>query len=482
MQWTQDWLTARVQATPNALALQFSGQQWTYAQLDDLAKRWGEWLTQNGIQTGQFVAVLMPNNPHYVALVHAIARLGTVLLPLNARLTADELTYQLKLTNCQWLISDKPQPLPVTVLTVDAYLASSVAQQKTSFPQPSALFREQDVQAVVFTSGTTGHPKGVELTFGNHFTSAVGSALRLGLQASDNWLSVLPLYHVGGLAVVWRSCLYGTAVTLHPRFHLPDIIETLQTEPISLISLVPTMLYRLLQSDVQWSESLRLILLGGAAALPQLLEQALAQGLPIATTYGLTEASSQVATMPPSGVREKRGSVGRPLFGTAMQIRDEAGQTVPSGQYGVVWVRGGTVMRGYYANPEATAQVLQDGWLCTGDIGFVDAEGDLWLVQRRSDLIVTGGENVYPSEVERVLLDHTQVKAVCVVGVPHPEWGQQVTAMLVVDAVSEAELMAYARDHLAGYKQPRQLRFVADLPKTASGKIARKQVQEMMSQ
>jgi O-succinylbenzoic acid--CoA ligase len=307
----------------------------------------------------------------------------------------------------------------------------------------------------------------------------MASAYRLGVERGDRWLSCLPLYHVGGLAVLFRSCLYGTAVIMHDGFHIEAINESLDTQQVTLISLVPTMLYRLLQARTRWPDSLRLVLLGGAAATADLITHAHTANVPIATTYGLTEAASQVATMLPDDMRRKPGCVGKPLLFTAVRIVNENGESCLPGEYGEIVVSGPTIMQGYVNNKEATAKALCNGELYTGDIGYVDEAGDLWLVQRRSDVIVTGGENVYPAEVEAVLKAHPAVTAVCVAGVDHPEWGQQVAAMIVLNkpgAISEAELLTYCRDHLAGYKLPRLIQFAGALPQTASGKIHRQAV------
>jgi len=244
------------------------------------------------------------------------------------------------------------------------------------------------------------------------------------------------------------------------------------------------MLHRLLQSRAKpWPASLRLVLLGGAAATPELLAAAWEASVPVAPTYGLTEASSQVATALPADARRKPGSVGKPLFLTDVRIVDDSGHELPAGEIGEVLVRGPQVMAGYYHNPDATARTLRNGWLHTGDLGSLDDESDLFLVQRRSDLIVTGGENVYPAEVEAVLRAHPAVMEACVVGVADGEWGQRVAAavQLQPDAwADETALLTFCRERLAGYKIPRQVRFVEELPQTASGKIERRRVAEML--
>ncbi|MCB8987976.1 MAG: AMP-binding protein [Ardenticatenaceae bacterium] len=320
--------------------------------------------------------------------------------------------------------------------------------------------------------------------------SAQASAERLGVQADDLWLSVLPLYHVGGLAVVWRSCLVGTAVDLHARFDLDAINEALDTKPITLISLVPTMLHRLLQARQTWPDTLRLVLLGGAAAPPDLLQQAQAVHLPVATTYGLTEAASQVATMLPQAVTRKPGSVGKPLHGTTLDIVDEHGRSLPPHTIGEIVVSGPTVMAGYFIsdfglgiseeglqNPKSEIRNLH-----TGDMGYLDEDGDLWVVQRRSDLIVSGGENVYPAEVEAVLRSHTAVANACVVGLPDPEWGRKSLPWSGTEnqlrAVSEAEL-AFTRgtigrlNNRAGCASPPNCRNIRQVRAESSASMTR---------
>lgn len=494
-----DWLTSRSQASPQKTALIIGEQQWTYAELQTAVSHLVKFLHQRNLQPGDFVAVLLPNNFAYVCLIHALARLGAVLVPLNTRLTFAELSWQVAHVGCKWVITDQKELLidKCTVLVVSEHWFTGTAAGIVQHPPLAA----HNLQSVVFTSGTSGQPKGAMLTFGNHFYSAMSSAYRLGVQPHDVWLSVLPLYHVGGLAVIFRSCLYGTAVSLHPRFDLDAVNHDLNVNPITFISLVPTMLHRLLETRAHWPVTLRLILLGGAAATSELVERANAlprkgsgeqpsPGLPsplIATTYGLTETASQVATMLPSEVVHKSGSVGKPLLFTQVKIVDEQGHEQPPGAYGEIVVTGPTVMTGYFAKDEGLK--VKDGsgvvqnTIHTGDIGYLDGDGDLWLVQRRTDLIVTGGENVYPAEVEGVLRVHTAVAAVCVVGVPHPEWGQQVAAMVVLveeTAVSAADLIQFCRQHLASYKIPRHIQFVAQLPLTASGKIQRQRVAALL--
>jgi o-succinylbenzoate---CoA ligase len=514
------WLQARAQTSPHALALIYGEERWDYAELNRRTNALAAHLTAQGVQAGDRVAALLPNSPLYVCLIHAMARLGAVLVPLNGRLTRPELTWQIEQAGCQWLVTNEE----LSIVNCQLLIVNETHLETTSEPFTihNSRFTIHNYQAILFTSGTAGKPKAVPLTFANHFHSAISSAYRIGTLPHDLWLSCLPLYHVGGLAVVFRSCLYGTAVDLHPRFALDAINHSLDNKPITLISLVPTMLYRLLQSRTHWPASLRLILLGGAAAEPELVEQA--NGLPrsvtgnqysvfseqhsvignhsqftihnsqftiplVAPTYGLTEASSQVATMLPEEAVRKPGSVGKPLLFTTVKIVDEQGHECPPGTVGEIVVSGPTVMDGYLSEADLTGLVnernLQSrsrqnlSGLDTGDMGYLDEDGDLWVVQRRSDLIVSGGENVYPAEVEAVIRGLEGITAVAVVGIPHPEWGQQVAAAVTLreDAVlTEDDLITFCRVRLAGYKIPRRVCFVDELPQTASGKIARSAV------
>jgi O-succinylbenzoic acid--CoA ligase len=473
------WLEARARATAEALALVSGSRRWSYAALQREVEVVAHNLVARGVQPGDRVAALLSSGPTYVFLLHAVARLGATLVPLNTRLAQPELARQLRHVACAWLGHDArwaDMAHAIAAPGVDLLAMEALSRVPRHPTLPAVHLSGEAPQAIVFTSGTSGTPKGAILTFANIFWSATASAFRLGVLPGDRWLSCLPLYHVGGLAILWRSCLYGTAVVLHDGFDATAVSESLDADAITLTSLVPTMLYRLLPLRAGWPAALRLVLLGGAAADADLLAAALGAGVPVATTYGLTEAASQVATLLPAGVSAKPGSVGRPLLYTDVQIHDEAGQPQAPGVYGEVTVAGPTVMPGYWNNPAATADALVDGRLRTGDVGYLDDDGDLWLVQRRGDIIVSGGENVYPAEVEATLRAHAAVAAACVAGVPHPEWGQEVAAMVVLvpgATVTAAQLREDLRAHLAGYKLPRRIQFVAALPQTASGKVAR---------
>jgi O-succinylbenzoic acid--CoA ligase len=422
------------------------------------------------------LALLLPIEPAAFALAQHCLAQGIPFISLNLRLTAAELRWQLQFSKCTQLIGT-PSSAPLfraleLTPTPISHLGHTFLQASLSphLPSPASQF-----QCLLFTSGTSGQSKAVMLTRENLQASARASQQRLSSTAQDRWLLNLPLYHVGGLSILVRAAQDGSEVVLPGDSSPQALAETLEREKISLVSLVPTQLQRLLDLPAwQPSAHLRLILLGGAAAMPHLQSQIVARQLPVATTYGLTEAASQVCTALPAAVWQNPQAVGQALPGLQVRIMGQNGEVCGFGQIGEVQVQGETVMAGYFGSPTATAQAIRDGWLCTGDMGRLDEKSGLTVLQRRTDLIVTGGENVYPVEVERVLLAHPAVREACVVGIAHPQWGQQVGAAIVAARpLTPAELTAHCRTQLAGYKLPRQWRFVPSLPQTATGKVSR---------
>lgn len=495
---TTDWLRARTLASPEALAVITEGSAYTFRELDAMVSRLCDCLRQEGVVAGEHIAILMPNSLAAVCAIFAMGRLGTIAVPLNTRLTQGEIIWQMKRADCnRMLCSPTTEPVATEVaaatdLPLHVFPETPAEWEAWLAPlpmSPDATLSNQDLsslQAIQFTSGTTGFPKGAMITYANHLWGAIGSAFKLGVQANDRWLVCMPLFHVGGMAILFRSCLYGTAVVLQRGFDEAAVLHSLAAEKITLISLVPTMLKRLLDAGLNTDRApdLRLILLGGAAAPASLLESTFDAKLPVAVTYGLTETASQVATMRPTEARAKPGSSGRPLLFSEIKTVDENGTMTAANQPGEVAVRGPSVMAGYYADEAATHATLHDGWLYTGDIGYLDDDDDLWILNRRSDLIVSGGENIYPAEIERVLRVNPHVVEASVVGLPHPLWGQQVAALVQLDrpgAIDENELLNYCRQSLAGYKQPRLLAFIDEMPMTGSGKIHRHAVLEFLS-
>ena len=310
-----DWLAHRANISPQKTALIFGNRSWSYAALNNLVGALAAKLAASGVTAGQHVAVLLPNRVEFVTLIHALARLNAVIVPLNIRLTETELSWQVDQSDSRFLICDREtEPLAVElagqveqILSVDT---SAAVSSLIDIPAADAslwqarLLNLDSLQGIIYTSGTTGQPKGAMLTHSNHFWSATASAYRLGTDPADRWLLCMPLYHVGGMAIVLRCCLYGTAVVLQNGFNEDVVGQALATQAVTLISVVPTMLHRLLEShrDQLANSQLRCVLVGGAAAPADLVKKCLALNLPVAATYGLTEAASQVSVHP--GVRE----------------------------------------------------------------------------------------------------------------------------------------------------------------------------------
>ncbi|MCC7364179.1 MAG: o-succinylbenzoate--CoA ligase [Dehalococcoidia bacterium] len=505
-----DWLAQRADVLPSHPAVATpDGRTVSYRELDARATALAEELLAAGVAPGDRVALLALNSLEFVVAVHAVPRAGGVLVPLNARLTAEEAAWQLRDCAAQLLLCHPPTAeragelaqlaaLPPPLLLDEAELASrahgrheepSADQAGSPLPPGEGLgvrapargtghgaltfeHAPDDTLAVIYTSGTTGTPKGAQLTFGNFFASAAASAFNMGVDPGDRWVACLPLFHVGGLSVVTRSVIYGTTIVLHQAFDEAAVNVELRERGATLLSVVPTMLQRMLDTDdLPYPAGVRGVLVGGGPCTKELLERALGRGLPVLQTYGLTEATSQVTTLAPADALAHVGSAGKALLGTRVRI------DAPPGEAGEILVAGPTVTSGYLGRPEATAAAIRDGWLHTGDIGRLDEHGFLWVLDRRDDLIVSGGENVYPAEVEGVIKQHPAVADVAVVGLPDERWGQLVAAVVVARApLSATELAQWCRPRMAGYKLPRRITFAESLPSTASGKVQRGRV------
>ena len=359
--------------------------------------------------------------------------------------------------------------------------APAIAPPSPSREQPERLAWAREGAALVLeTSGTSGTPKRVALGLSQLVASAEASNQMLGTRADDRWLLCMPLFHVGGLSILTRSLLAGTGVVLQDGFDAARVARALDEEGVTAVSFVATMLARVLAERGRRPSppSLRLVLLGGGPAPASLLARAAELGYPIAPTYGLTEAASQVATRPP-GERALDGDPAgglRALPGVAIRIVDPGGQPQPANVEGEIQLRGPIVMSEYLGDPVATGRALRDGWLATGDIGRLDQQGRLRVLDRRRDLIVAGGENVYPAEIESVLVTHPAVLEAGVVGREDAEFGARPVAFCVMTAGAApggGELEAHCRDQLASYKCPVAFYALTALPRTASGKLRR---------
>jgi O-succinylbenzoic acid--CoA ligase len=434
-----DWLSQRSQSCPDRTALLADGAQMTYAELEAEATWVARRLAAHGVRRGSTAALTMHPRREQVVLMHALMKVGAALLPLGPRLTAAE----------RETIVSAVDPI------IDLDDPGMLTQTEADMP----LLGEHDMDAIccrVLTSGSTGTPRPIPLSYGNFLWNAVGSGFNLGVMPDDRWLCCVPLSHIAGLGIVMRSVIYGTTAVIHDGFDVERVGEALERDRITVVSLVTTMLTRLLDAGVDLSGP-RAILVGGGPVPEEPLEEATAKGATVVQTYGLTETCSQVTTLAPADAKRKLGSAGRPLLTTHLRIRE-----------GEILIQGPTVAPGS-ADP--------DGWLHTGDLGHIDEEGFLYVRDRIDDLIVSGGENVVPAEVEEVLLRHPEVADAAVVGREDPEWQQAVTAVVVLrgDADLPAEeLRRHCAAELAGYKVPKRIEIASALPRTPSGKLLRR--------
>ena len=434
-----NWLAQRSQSCPDRTALVADGAEVDYAELEAESTWVARRLAAQGVRRGSTVALTMRPSREQVVLAHALMKVGGVLLPLSPQLNEAE----------------RAEAIAAEAPTTDLDDPGELTQTEADLP----LLGEHDMDDIVLrvlTSGSTGAPHPVGLTYGNFLWSAVGSAFNIGVQPDDRWLCCVPLSHVSGLSIAMRSVIYGTTMVLHDGFDTGRVAAALEAGGISVVSLVTTMLTRLLEAGADLSGP-RAILVGGGPVPEEPLAEAIGRGATVVQTYGLTETCSQVTTLAPADARRKLGSAGRPLLTTHLRIQD-----------GEILVQGPTV---------APGRADADGWLHTGDLGRIDEEGFLYVEDRIDDLIVSGGENVVPAEVEKVLLRHPAVADAAVIGREDPEWQQAVTAVVVLQSGSEAtpdELRRHCAAALAGFKVPKRVELAAALPRTPSGKLMRR--------
>ncbi len=490
----RDWLTHRARSTPDASAIVAADgdEAWTYAGLDRAVEEAAGRLRALGVRPGDHVALLLEPSVTTVGLFHASMRLGAVVVPLGAKLTARELHERLERSDAMVVIcNEKTEPeaieaagdVPVATIGEPQWEGVGCLPEIDPEPGDSYEWSREDTQLLLSTSGSTGEPKLVPITMGSLLTSAVASGFKLGIDPDDRWLVTLSLSHMGGIAPLFRSVLYGTTVVIRSSFDPGGAADDLDRYGITVVSLVPTMLTEMLDSRGTLSESLRAVLLGGAPASAELIDRCRNYSIPVYPTYGMTETASQIATATPEQAFERPNTVGQPLMWTDVTIVTDDGTVADPGTRGEIHVAGPTVTPGYYNDDGYNKEMFSEHGLRTGDVGHVDETGYLYVTNRIDDRIITGGENVEPGEVAEVLRAEPQIEDAAVVGIDDEKWGERVAALIVrADESLTAEAVDdYCREHLASYKIPRFLVFTDEIPRTVSGTIDRETVRDRLT-
>ena len=489
-------LSETARRAPDHPVAAFDGGRLTYRQLDQASDRLAANLAAAGIGPGDRVALQLPNIPQFLISYFGILKAGAVVVPLNVLLRAPEIAYHLEDSGALALITWEGV-LAEAAKGAEAAGNGAIFAVGHAAGSPGALPFERlldgaappremvmrqpaDTAVIVYTSGTTGRPKGAELTHIQLYMNADIPGRLFDVQPDDVVITVLPLFHVFGLSSILDVCVrFGCTMSLVPRFTPAAVLAAVQRDRATIFEGVPTMFADLLsfpELDRYDLSSLRVAISGGAS-IPAPVLDAFEQrfGLVILEGYGMTETASTM-TFNPSEAERRTYSVGKPVWGTQTQVWDDEGHPLPPGpeHVGEIVTRGLHVMKGYLNQPEATAATFTGDWLHTGDLGYIDEDGFLFIVSRKKELIIRGGYNVYPSEIENVLHAHPAVAEAAVVGVPDERLGEEVMAVVIARTATELgerELVAWCRERLAGYKCPRVFQFRAELPKNTMGKV-----------
>lgn len=499
-----DWIQRHAERTPDKLALvdAHSGQQLTYAQFNARANRLAHFFVHRlGLQRGDRVSILAHNSSAYYEALFGCAKSGAILNTLNWRLTVPELEYILNDCRPRVLLVDEAFAETATALrqrvTVEhvivlggdapgnawTYEAALAAGDPAGVPDPR--MRYEDTWAILYTSGTTGRPKGAQVTYSNFFYNAVGMGQAIDLSAQDVNLNVLPCFHAGGLGLYAGPVFHagGTLIVMR-QFEPEPLLRLIEEWRVSVILLVPA-IYLMLAQTVDFSQydlsSVRSWASGGSSLPPSLVHEYASRGITIQQGFGMTETGPTVFLVPLADAVRKAGSVGKPVLHTDVCIMDKEGNRLGPNEVGELCIRGGNVTSGYWNRPEATAEALHGGWLHSGDAARYDEDGFYFIVDRWKDMFISGGENVYPAEVENVIYQHPAVAETAVIGVPDPKWQEVGLALVVVKegaSLTEQEVIDFCQGKLARYKIPKQVRFLKSLPRTAAGKVLKRELRD----
>ncbi|MBW8636995.1 AMP-binding protein [Hoeflea sp. WL0058] len=484
------WITGHAEFAPNKAALIFNGQETTYSELREKIANQAEYLSGDlGLKRGDRIAWYGKNSDEQIILLFAAARLGLMLVPLNWRLAADELNYVLSDAGVRVLFHDTTfeSELPRVTRELDDIVKARVCLNGgTASTQQAEPGRITDPLLLVYTSGTTGRPKGAVITQQAVFWNALSSRHAFRMSDTDVTLNILPMFHVGGLNIqTLPTFLAGGTVVLHAQFdpnafYAPELFDT-----VTLVTVVPTIL-RALTSHPDWEEfnpsRLKCMAIGSTDVPVSLIEEVHAKSIPVVQIYGATETGPVSIYQTIDEAFHTVGSIGRRGLHSSIRIVDAEGQDAPDGTPGEVWVKAPNCFSGYWNNPAATRDNTKDGWFRTGDVAVRDSNGLYWFRDRLKNVLISGGENIYPAEIERVLSELPGIGECCVVGRPDEKWGQAPVAVVTrADDTLTAETVHSAlKERIARFKQPKEILFVDALPKNAMGKVVVDEVRRLV--
>jgi fatty-acyl-CoA synthase len=491
---------------PNKVALVDNKARITYEELNNRVENLAGWLQSRGIEKGDKVALLLFNKIEYAECLFAISKIGAVAVTINFRLQPNEIEYILNNSDSKLLVVDNDLVPTITPIREklpfleDIVVVNENNLQDTSYYSykhifsftslPTLVHQEDDDDfLIVYTSGTTGKPKGAVLTHKNVYFNAMNYSLEFGLTKDEVQLITTPMFHIGGISALSMVILMGGRSVFHDKFEPERVLQTYESEKISYSFMVPSMWNMLLEHPrfSQFDVSSLRVLCTAAASTPLELKKRLMKSFPNAgvfDTYGQTETSPGTTTLKPTDSLHKSGSVGLSFTNVEIRVVDDEMKDVPPGQVGEIIFRGPTVMKGYYKLPDATEEAFRGGWLHSGDLVVVDEDGYISVVDRKKDMLISGGENIYPKEIEEVLYTHPAILEAAVVGVPDEKWGETVKAYIVLrngKTLTETEVIDYCMGKLASYKKPRHVEFVGELPRNAAGKILKTELRKASS-
>jgi len=480
----------------------FEGQRETYEEFNNQANRLANGLIALGLRKGDKVATLFFNCPAMCESYFGIIKAGGVMVPLNARLSWRELAALVGHSDARFLIFDEEFKETIGLLkphanNVEKYIMAGgdppagILSYKglldgSATEEPGVEVDEEDDLMIVYTAGTTGQPKGVLVTHYNYIWSALNGATDMSLGHEDINLVVFPIFHTGGLASLFMRVMMGCTLVLMKKIDLREMLKTIEREKVTSMAMVPTLLNALLQlPDLKSYDTSSVRMYTSAAAIfPVKVKNQFSKVFPNAAlfeVYGLSEACGTNTVLLPRDAYRKIACVGKAFTHHEVIVADETGREVPPGEVGEILIRGPVVMKGYYKDAQATAEAIRDGWLHTGDMAKVDEEGYIYIVDRKKDIIVSGGINIYPREIEEVLYSHPKIAEAAVIGVPDDKWGETIKALVVPkegQVLSEEEVIAFCRENLASYKKPTSVEFLPTLPKNVAGKVLKTELRE----